>query len=60
MSSLWIIPITIGSAVIGGLVGVLWGEHEGGDFNIAPVIYGPFGMAVGGVAGAVLGSILAS
>ena len=49
----------LGGATIGGIGGFWLGCLEGGDFNFAPVMYGPIGALigcfVGGVAGVVIG-----
>lgn len=52
-----IIGITSGCAIIGGIIGMAVGFNEGGDFNFAPVIYGPVGVCVGGFIGLV-GSVI--
>ena len=58
MNGLAIILSSAAGAVAGGFFGFWWGLREGGDFNIAPAIYGPFGSAVGAFAGAVIGVVV--
>ena len=53
-----VVGTTLGGATVGFVVGLWIGFREGGDFNIAPGIYAPFGGMCGAIAGMVLGVIL--
>lgn len=57
MNALAVIGTTVGGAVIGGGIGFWVGMKDGGDFNIAPAIFGPLGAVIGGFAGVVVGAI---
>lgn len=50
-----IICATVGG-VIGLVSGVWLGAREGGDYNFAPIIYGPAGAALGCWLGAIAGA----
>lgn len=56
MHALAIIGCAISGGAVGGFIGAALGFREGGDFNFAPVIYGPFGIVIGGFVGVVVGS----
>lgn len=58
MNSLAIIGCALGGGLLGGLLGAWIGVREGGDFNFAPLFYGPMGIATGGLLGAFIGAII--
>lgn len=58
MTALAIISCTVGGALVGGIMGALLGFNEGGDFNFAPVIYGPIGATIGAIGGVVIGAVI--
>lgn len=57
MNALAIIGCAVGGAGAGGLIGVLLGDREGGDFNFAPLLYGAAGVIAGGFIGLVIGAV---
>lgn len=58
MNALAIIGSTVGGGLLGGAIGVWIGFREGGDFNIAPLIYSPIGIALGGLVGVIVGAVI--
>lgn len=57
MSQLLVIGCSLAGAMLGGAFGLYLGFQEGGDFNIAPALYGPTGAAFGAVGGCVVGVV---
>lgn len=58
MNALAVIGCAIGAGLVGTVGGLMLGMREGGDFNIAPVIYAPIGAVLGGFVGVVIGAII--
>lgn len=58
MNALAIIGCSVTGGLLGGVIGSWIGFREGGDFNFAPLIYGPVGMALGGLMGVIVGAVV--
>jgi hypothetical protein len=60
MSTIAIIGCCVTGAILGFGAGLAYGEHvDSGDLPIAPVIYAPFGAALGAIVGTCVGVTLA-
>jgi hypothetical protein len=57
VNALKIIGTLVGGAAVGGGIGAWIGDREGGDFNLAPGLYGLCGLVVGGFIGGVVGAV---
>lgn len=57
MEGLLIVGSAVGGGALGFFAGFALGAREGGDFNIAPVIYAPVGAVIGGFVGLVAGVV---
>lgn len=58
LNALEVIGCAAGGSVVGIVTGFWLGVREGGDFNFAPVIYGPVGGLIGGFIGVVIGAVM--
>ena len=58
MRALAVFGIAVLGAGAGAWAGIAIGDRQGGDFNFAPVVYGPLGALLGCLAGTAVGAAM--